>query len=59
VTKFYVTKRGGIKDPETQELRLLEGSKDKGPWYVVDAFSPEDINRWISKNHIKVCSKVK
>ena len=51
--KFFVTKKGGIKDPETQELRLLEGTAEKGPWYRSDQFTDAEVKLWFDKEFIE------
>jgi hypothetical protein len=55
--QFYCIKNGGIKDPETQELRILEGTAEKGPWYNAEQFSDYEIGRWTKMGYIKIMEK--
>jgi len=57
--KFYCQKKGGIhrgdfgpkrlSKNENEELIILEGTADKGPWYKAFQFSDEQIEFYVAK----------
>ncbi len=61
--KFYCTKKGGIRRGDfgpknvsenvNNELVVLEGTKDKGPWYNAFEFSDEQIEFYRAKGWIE------
>jgi hypothetical protein len=61
--KFFCTKKGGIRGgdfgPKTvsenvnNELIVLEGTRDKGPWYNAFEFSDEQIEFYKAKGWIE------
>lgn len=65
--QFYCTKPGGIhrgdfgpKSPSSnvnEELIILVGDAEKGPWYNAFQFSDEQIEYYMSKNWIKFMTK--
>ena len=66
--QFYVTKKGGIhrgdgpgpKDLSqnvNDELVAIEGTKEKGPWFIADVFSDAQIEYWQAKGWIAFMEK--
>jgi hypothetical protein len=47
---FYCTRKGGIKIDEN--LTILEGTNQKGPWYPVYQFSDEQLEKWRARGWI-------
>lgn len=55
--QFFCKKPGGyeVKDAGgAVQVFLMEGTKEKGPWYQIWAYSDEQIERWLAKGIIEV-----
>ncbi len=55
-TKFYVARKGGIhvKDAGGDSIYdLLEGTKEKGPWYYSKQFPDHYIKMWKDRAEIE------
>lgn len=55
--QFFCKKPGGyeVKDAGgAVQVYLMEGTKEKGPWYQIWAYSDEQIERWLAKGIIEV-----
>jgi hypothetical protein len=55
--KFYCKREGGwtVKDGGGEVLvHLLEGSREKGPFYQAYEFSDEQLERWTAKGIIEM-----
>ena len=65
--QFYCVKPGGIhrgdlgpkstSPNENEELIILEGSAEEGPWYNAFQFSDEQIEYYLDRNWIKFMDK--
>lgn len=65
--QFFCTKQGGIHRGDfgpknvsqnvNDELIILEGTAEKGPWYSTLEFSDEQVEYYLSKNWIKFMDK--
>lgn len=57
MTKFYCKRPGGwkVKDAGGEVItRLLEGTREKGPWYNAFEFSDEQLEIWVTKGIIEM-----
>ena len=55
--QFFCKKPGGyeVKDAGgAVQVYLMEGTKEKGPWYQIWVYSDEQIERWLAKGIIEV-----
>jgi hypothetical protein len=55
--KFFCKRPGGwkVRDAGGEILvNLLEGTREKGPWYQAFQFSDEQIERWLAKGIIEM-----
>lgn len=55
--KFFCTKPGGYKVVDgggEVRVHLLEGSREKGPFYDAWQYSDDQIERWLKKGIIEV-----
>lgn len=56
MSQFFCNRIGGITGND-DELIVLEGTKELGPWYNTDQFTDAQINRWLSRGWIALMEK--
>lgn len=57
MTKFFCKKSGGYKKKDAGGKvfeTLLEGSRDKGPWYESNSYSKSKIEKWLKAGIIEM-----
>lgn len=57
MSQFFCKKPGGYKVKDAGgEVRvdLMEGTREKGPWYQAWSFSDEQIEKWLAKGIIEM-----
>lgn len=55
--KFYCKKPGGYRRMDAGgevQVDLLEGTREKGPFYQAWQFSDEQLERWLAKGIIEM-----